>query len=175
MFYALKEDILPVLEAVEQDYPLKYIRTGSRLQPEFETFFSCAEILNLGKATQDSAINCETFLITEAANRVRIRTNSPPVGPKRFFVDQLLNPDTVTFSSGGRWNEDIVLYGRIATASDSEFSQKLMKRFHSVIKKRFTKIRAFFVGSEAHKLLDQGKRLTLAVQTPCEFDLTTTP
>jgi len=47
------------------------------------------------------------------------------------------------------FGEDIVLHGRVGTASETPASQELMKRFHSVIKKNFTKVKAFFVGPAA--------------------------
>jgi hypothetical protein len=46
-----------------------------------------------------------------------------------------------------------------------------MKRFYTAIRKRFTKVRAFWVGPEALALLHAGKRLTAATQCPPEFDL----
>ena len=44
--------------------------------------------------------------------------------------------------------------------------------FAAHIRKSFRKIRAFCVGSHAEALLDAGKRLTVAEQSPREFDLT---
>ena len=90
-------------------------------------------------------------------------------------MDQLANPDTVTLTPGGVWTQDIVLYGRVATASDSKASQELMRRFACAIKKQFTKIRAFYVGPKARELLDKGKRLTIAAQSPRDFDLVREP
>jgi hypothetical protein len=78
----------------------------------------------------------------------------------------------VEFKPGGIWNEDVLLHGRIATASESQISQALMKRFQSAAKKTFSKVKAFYVGPKALVLLDSGKRLTISAQSPREFDLT---
>jgi hypothetical protein len=86
-------------------------------------------------------------------------------------VDQLRNPDSVTFTPAGIWDDDVILHGRVATASDSEASQALMRRFHVAIKKGFAKVKAFYVGPQAMELLKAGKRLTIAAQSPREFDL----
>ncbi len=94
-------------------------------------------------------------------------------GVERFCVDQLVNPDTIWFTPGGVWGEDFVLNGRVGTASDSDPSRYLMKRFDSAFKKRFRKIKAFLVGPGALAFLEAGKRLTAAVQSPRDFDLTT--
>jgi hypothetical protein len=88
-----------------------------------------------------------------------------------FVMDQLVNPDTIEFTPAGMWNEEIVLHGRVATASDTPGSKELMKHFRSALKKHFVKVNAFYVGTSALQLLKQGKRLTLSLQTPRAFDL----
>jgi len=93
------------------------------------------------------------------------------VGVRRFAIDQLKNPDTITFSPGGLWNNDILLHGRVATASQSKSSQALMKRFKAALQKTFVKVKAFYVGPQALMLLKNGQRLTISAQSPREFDL----
>jgi hypothetical protein len=46
-----------------------------------------------------------------------------------------------------------------------------MKVFKSETKKRFRKIKTFYVGQEAERMLDEGKRLTAAAQSPQWMDL----
>jgi hypothetical protein len=157
--------------AVERDEPLKYARIGQFTKPDSETFAYGAEIPNLGKATADSAINCESFLVTRCPMSLKVRSIKASAGVERFCVDQLLNPDSVTFTPAGLWDEQVVLHGRVATVSASGLSQELMKQFSSAFAKYFSKIKAFFVGTKALALLDAGKRLTISVQSPREFDL----
>ena len=174
-FFALKEDLVPVLELVESKGRLKYILMGNFLKHEFKDgngFYAGAEIANLGAATAESSISCEDFLVSEAETPINLRTFRASDGRERVCVDQLANPDSVTFTPGGIWNEDVLLSGRIATASDLSISQALMKRFHSAIRKTFSKVKAFYVGPQALALLENGKRLTQAVQSPREYDLT---
>ena len=89
-----------------------------------------------------------------------------------YSFDQLENPDTITFSAGGLW-KDMLLYGRFATctASFSPISKKLLQRYTYHVRKHFKYIGAYYVGQEAEEMLRQGKRLTLAEQTPKNFDL----
>jgi len=91
-------------------------------------------------------------------------------GP-RYVFDQLLNPESVTFSPGGFWGENILLHGRFATVSTATFSLELMKLLGAAVRKRFGKIKAFYVGEEAMKMLDNGTRLTIAAQSPRTLDL----
>ena len=62
LIYAVKEDLLPVLELVESKGPLKYAVTGNFLaqeaQDRFKVFNSGVEIPNLGKADAESSMAC---------------------------------------------------------------------------------------------------------------------
>src|SRR5438132_7538400 len=159
LFFALKEDLVPMLELVENKGPLRYVLTGNFLKREFKqiVFAAGASIPNLGKATADQWISCEAFLVCERETAVNLRTLQGYDGHERICIDQLANPDSVGFTPGGMWNEDVVLNGCVRTASESQASQALMKRFQAAIKKTFSKVRAFYVGPKAHTLLDSGK------------------
>ena len=91
-------------------------------------------------------------------------------GP-RYLFDQLINPDTISFTPGGIWLEDILLYGRFATASETKESIELMKIFRNLVRKNFRKLKAYYLGAEAEEMLDNGKRLTIAAQSPPEYNL----
>jgi hypothetical protein len=93
---------------------------------------------------------------------------------ERFAVDQLFNQDTVVLTAGGIWTEEVLLNGCLATVSDSPPAQALMRRFHSAFKKTFVKIKVFHVGPKAVVMLDNGKRLAGAAQSPRELDLSRT-
>ena len=62
-------------------------------------------------------------------------------------------------------------YGRFATVANLEFATAFMKAVRSSVRKRFEKIQAFYVGAEAAQMLDAGKRLTIAAQSPPDYDL----
>src|SRR5262245_19610778 len=172
LFFAVKDDLLPVLELIEGKGALKYARMGNfashLIKDGIGAFDTGAGIPNLGRASADSAAACEAFLICERGTPIKLR----PVQGERVCVDQLANPDSVEFKPGGMWTEDVVLHGRVATASDSEISKALMKRFQAAVKKIFSKVKAFYVGPKALALLEGGKRLTISAQSPREFDLT---
>ena len=174
LFFALKEDLLALFELIDNNSSLKYVLTGNfstnEIKNGLKVFAAGAEIPNLGKATAKSAVACDGFLVCEPEMTVNWRLLPGNTG-ERVCIDQLVNPDTVTFTPGGIWDENIVLHGRVATASESPISQALMKRFQAAIKKTFTKIKAFYVGPMALRLLESGKRLTIAAQSPRECDL----
>jgi hypothetical protein len=103
---------------------------------------------------------------------VNVRPIKATIGVERYCVDQLSNPDSITFTPAGVWSPDVVLHGRVATVSESPISQALMKRFNSAFRAQFTKVQAFWIGHNARALFDAGKRLTLSAQSPRDFDLT---
>jgi hypothetical protein len=172
-FFALKEDLVPMLKLVESKGPLQYVLTGNFPKREFKqiVFDTGLKIPNLGKATADQWIGCDAFLVCEREATINLRTLHGYDGHERICIDQLANPDSVTFTPGGMWNEDVVLNGCVGTASESQTSKALIKRFKGAIKKSFSKVRAFYLGPKALQLLESGKRFTGAVQSPREFDL----
>jgi hypothetical protein len=175
LFFALRDDLAAVIEVVEANTQIKYVRMGNFTTPETETFLSGLELPNLGKADSDSASTCTSYLVCRRDTPVNVRALEGAGGVSRFLVDQLSNPDTVVFTPAGLWDDDTLLHGRVATISESELSQEMMKVFGAVFRKKFTKLKAFFVGPMALAFLNAGKRLTSSAQSPREFDLIPDP
>ena len=171
-FYATKEDLLPMLETLESKGNVKYVLRGIFAEPSVIALDHGKDIQNLGSATTDASVSCEAFLVCEPELQIFPRSVEV-LGEERFFIDQLYNPKTVTFTPAGMWNPDTLLEGSVTTASDLQESQRLMKRFHSAIKKHFVKVKGYWVGPEALKFLQSGKRLTVAVRSPEEYNLST--
>ena len=172
-FFAVREDILPVLEAVERKLPVKYVRVGRFLKQELDTFPRAADIPDIGKADHESAICCTTFLICDPSLRVIVTAVNQYNGVTSFHIDQLLNPDTMTFSWGGIWTDEVLLYGRFATVSESfsPYAKLLMNKFRYQVRKQFARVQEAYVGPTAFQLLKAGKSLTIAEQSPRTYDL----
>jgi hypothetical protein len=166
-FYATKADLLPALEKIERGISLTFARCGRYPTPTCTTYESASSIPSLGNATADSAVSCEAYLVVPRTVEVIFRE----IGMFDFAVDQLMNPASITFSPGGRFTSDVLLYGRVATASTTPESKALLRRFERVLKKDFHRIAAFYVGPEALALQKEGVRLTAAQQSPKEYDL----
>ena len=172
-FFATKRDLLPVLAEAESKEPLKYVRMGRFLSRVVEGYSCGADIPNLGIATSASAVGCDRFLICEPDLAINVHRVDQSDGVRSYHIDQLYNQDTITFLTGGLWKSDILLYSRFATvyASTSKTAKRLMHRFDYLVRKHFKKVGAYYVGSEAYNLLEAGKRLTIAEQSPRDFDL----
>lgn len=172
-FFALRRDLIPVLDAVEGKQALKYVRAGRFLTPELEVYSHGADIPDLGKATRESAVGCACFLVCAPDLLVNVEPVDQYDGVRSYHVGQFYNPDTITLSPGGLWTEDVLLYGRFATvsASFSDYAKRLMGRFRYQSGKQFVRVQGSYVGPGAMELLKAGKRLTMAQQSPPEFDL----
>ena len=144
------------------------------LAPRYEVYDRGSDIPNLGIAACESAIAYDTYLVYEPDVSIEARVIDESSGIRSYRIDQLINPDTISFSPGGIWKREIALYGRVATvsASFSESAKLLMRRFQSAIRKRFVRLKAYYVAPKALELLKSGKRFTIAEQSPREFDLT---
>lgn len=173
-FFAIQGDLLPVIEIVESKAPLRYTLSGNfraqDLQGGPRLLNSAVEIPNLGVASDKSASGCTAYLACECDTAVSLRRFQGNDGP-RVCVDLLANPDAVMFTPAGQWNESVVLYGSVGATSGTKTSEALVRRFRSALKKVFTKVQTYFVGPRALELLKSGRRLTIAEQSPLEFDL----
>jgi hypothetical protein len=171
LFFALKDDLLPVFSVIENERSLVYTKTGLFKVRDLVQLRNGSAIPNLGSADADSSIACETYLIVEQSNVVETRSIRQLDGTVRYGVDQLVNHDTVTLTTGGEWLDGTILSGRIATASDTVKSQELIKAFNSAIRKNFRKVNSYWIGPSAYARLQAGSRLTDAVGSPSEYDL----
>jgi hypothetical protein len=171
-FFATADDLIPVFEQVEAMRLLQYARCGNFETPRIHFFFSGALLPSLGeRLAHESAIAGPRYLISERGAHVTVRKISLNSGGEHFAIDQLMNEDTTVLWHGGIYKEGVLLYGRVDTASKTKGALQLQRSFTNAIRKHFKRVRAFWVGPNAERLLDLGWRLTAAEQCPPELDL----
>jgi hypothetical protein len=172
LFFGLRQDLMPVFEDLERAIPLAYTKTGRFLNRSFDSFDRASKIPNLGIASADTSINCETYLAGRQDISIVPRVVNEINAGETFRIDQMLNPDTVAVTPAGVHGEEIILQGRVATISNSQQSQFLMRTFQGGFRRQsFLKIKAFWVGPHALVDYKAGKRLTTSVQSPKDLDL----
>ena len=176
-FFALRDDLLPILEAIESKEPIRYALMDRFLEPHYPTYSSGAEIPDLCIATHESAIACPMYLIYKRGTNPVLRLvthtdrENKPIG-KSYHLDQLENPDTVVLHPSSLWKGEILLYGSVRTVAWSDdWAKKLCARFQAAIRKQFKKVSGYYFAPGAFEMLKAGKRLTLAEQTPKTFDV----
>jgi len=170
-FFATERDLVNVLQAAECDRPLKYTQAGMFDEPIASTFGSCLQLPNLGTAASGDQ-NLEPFwLITDATANIQFEVVPQRRGGTRFGIDPGTNPASVVLWPGGRFDNSCIVAGKISTTMANSVSMQLMNLFTREIKRRFKRIRSFFVGPDAENLLDAGYRLAHSAQSPVECDL----
>jgi hypothetical protein len=171
MFYATAQDLASVLSSLEAQKRLQYTLTGLFKVNSTEAYLSYVNIPGLGQARHPTAVANPTYLISLQGAPIRAREVPQKAGGVRYAFDQKLNEDTVAFNPGGRYGDDVILYGMIGTVSESILSKDLYGFAAKLFRDRFAKIREFLVGPEAFDLAKAGLRLTIGASSPAEFDL----
>jgi len=171
LIFALRNDLLLVLRSLEAKREIKYTRCGRLPEPKPVIWKSAADLPKLGQATCDQQAGCDQYLIMEEASPVRVKTMTMFDGNDRFDVDPSPNPDSIRLCVGGEWTDGTIIPGAIDTMSLSPISKSLMRALHSGVKKHFTRVQSYWVGPDALAALRSGRRLTIAVQSPAEYNL----
>lgn len=171
MFYATAADLRPLLSLLETQKNLQYTLTGLFDTSTPQTYRSYVDIPDFGTALHPTSIANPEYLVSPQGATVRIRDVPQRRGGVFYAIDQLLNQDTIVFGPGGRYQRDIMLYGRIGTVSDSPMSKGLYHFFTRPFRERFKRADEFFLGPEALDFARRGGRLALSASTPAEYDL----
>jgi|SRR5882672_6636406 len=170
-FFATADDLLPVFEIVESTSRLCYTATGLFETPRQESFVFGSTLPTLRQPAAEQSASCATYLVTPAEVAVNVRPVQQRAGGTLFAVDQLTNPDSVTFTHGGLFTSEILISGRIATVSSTVKAKVIQSVFSKAIGKLFSRVQSFYVGPAALELLLKGHRLTHSANSPREYDL----
>lgn len=171
LFYATASDLSPLLLSLEAEKKIQYTLTGLFETSEPQIYFSYADIPDFGRPNHPTAGANSPCILSPQGTALYVRPVPQIAGGIRFSISQRGNDDTVAFSPGGLYGNDVLLYGEISTISDSATSKNLYKFLAKLFRKHFTKVREFLVGPEALALSKSGLRLALSGSTPPEFDL----
>jgi hypothetical protein len=171
LFYATASDLGSLLSSLETQTKLQYTLMGLFNTDELQTYLSYTDIPDFGRPNHPTAIAGQAYLVALAGTVVQSEEVPQKAGGVRFHVSQKLNDDTVAFLPGGRYGNDVLLYGQIGTISDSFTSKGLYDRLAKLFRERLAQVQEYLVGPEALDLCKGGVRLTLSASTPSQFDL----
>jgi len=169
-FFATRDDLLSICDDVESNEHLVYTEMGHRMKLDFRSYLSASSISTLGKASADSSVSTTSYLLLDKEEKVNYESRR--IGERdKFAVYEGINPEGIELTPGGIYQDGILLSGRLATMGLTKRSNQLYRLFASRIKKQFVRLGAYYVGAAAYAHLEQGWRLTDAVQSPARFDL----
>ena len=168
--FATKDDWHNLLAAVEERLAVAYVLGGRHTEPpgRIDTF---REFGNLGSASSGNASSEQIYLCLSADAEIQLRSVEQRNGDQIKFVDQQSNPDSIALKPGGKFGENIIIAGQIGIVSETDWSLQTFSTFQKEVRKQFEKIKSYYVGKEAQRLLDEGWRLTANARSPQEYDL----
>jgi hypothetical protein len=169
-FFAMRDDQIALLGAVETRAWLKYVVSGLLPSREPKICYVGADIPTLGVARHESAIHGDSYLVMGRSEEIYVREVKQQQGGVLYSISQERNPNTIIFLHGGVI-ENVLLYGKAGTIWKTEASLKLYRLFCDVLRQNFSKVGPFYVGKSAYEFMKAGGRLTQAVQSPSEYNL----
>ena len=169
-FFATGDDLRALFRVVEAEQQFVYTKTGHLRGENVEAYDVGADLPNLGLASGDQPVLCDTYLISPRGARIEVRRINARAG-LILTVDQLLNPDTITITLGGQFSPGVLVAGNLGAAHDTPTSRALLASWRRAIRKQWTKRSSAFLGAGALALLQAGGRLTWTVSGPREYDL----
>jgi hypothetical protein len=170
-FFATGDDVHKVLAKFEVVEAIRYTLGGSFKTSQIESYTSHIALPEMWTATHPNAIAGRRYLITPVEEYPRPIETPQTMGGIVYVVDQRSSVNSIVFMPSGLYEERVLLYGKVSTICDSEIALQLYKRLSAIIRKSFTRLKTYWVGDGAMRLLDTGYRLTLGANSPAEFDL----
>jgi hypothetical protein len=171
-FYALPNDLLAVFSTVESRQAFRYTAIAHLENAAPQSVLSGGELPTLRElAPSGSAASGHSYLVTLRDTIPVGRPIQLARGGTTYAFDPMINPDSIALTPGARHSSQALLYGRIASATDSAISKVIFECFKRAIGKHFRRINSFWVGPEAEAAWRQGVRLTIGVASPPEYDL----
>jgi hypothetical protein len=169
--FATRSDLAPGLERVESKLRLKYV---SYLDPGPLplTFASLTEVPDLGQARSGDHMTGHCYLVVDAGAQVPVRAVAGKGGQVQHLIDLDRAPPALLLRTGGVFGERALIAGNVGPVGGREESLALYRAFAPELLRGFEKIKAYQVGPEAARLLEEGWRLvTISVRSPAGYDL----
>jgi len=158
--YATQGDLLTLVREICSERPLEFVATGLFDKPE-PTVLNKPEDLSPFTA----------YLAFDKGLGITVRAVPQRGGAEKYAFDQLANPHTVILRCGGPIDGQRLIAGQIGTVSKEGQAAGLYSLFAKLVRRKFEKIKSYYVGPEAVRLLDQGVRLTPTEKSPETYDL----
>lgn len=175
MFFAVLEDIEPVIKDIESSIDIRYYNAGLQLfdSESIPAYDSILDIPNIGITFSGDWNRIDNYLVIKKKEQLIVRKIPQRTGEIKFSVDQMNNLKSIELKLGGIYQEkeNVIVAGRIATISEDEESKELYNLFSTKIRKEFKIIGAFYVGKKAKEKLMLGWRLVTNEKSPREYDL----
>lgn len=117
------------------------------------------------------AVTAPQVLAFDKGLAIAARSVPQHAGSTKFAIEQLSNAKTVVIQRGGTVEGSRLLASQIGTSSNDPASEAIYALFAKEIRRGFEKVKSYYLGSEALRLLDEGVRLSPNAKSPEAYDL----
>ena len=170
-FFATQRDLIDVLEVISSKMPLLFSCMDD-LDSNPLTYDSVSSLPDLSIAVYGEAHREKSYMLIDENAVPKVRNVDQRRGGKKQIFDQLSHPQSVVLKPGGmHFDSDSLISGQVGTISNDLWSIDLYKNSLSVFKKKFKKVKSFYIGDFAMEKLESGTRLTSNIKSPREYDL----
>lgn len=141
-FYATKEDIVGIMQVVEQEIPVEYVRMGWYETDDvkcIERYPSVCDIPHIGYGENVYYMGNRIYMIYPKSTELQFREVEMYKSHQlRYMLDTEVNPEAVFYYTGGisLTSPDVMCFAEINTLGGGPFCDHLFKR----IKKEFRRI-----------------------------------
>lgn len=170
-FFATRADLLSLLEKVEAQRSLHYVRSGNHDSKSVEIIDNARSIEQLGIALVGDRNHVPSYLLVDAKTKVNTERIQLRRGGVKYAVYQSENPKSIALNPGGEFGSDAIIAGDVGTVSRDTDSLSLFTLLSKQLKKDFAYINGWYVSKGALEAMDSGLRLTANVKSPPEYDL----
>lgn len=170
-FYSTASDLTVVLKEIERARSINYFAAGNSYNSSVTSYSRCDQIPSLGVADRETGSACMSYLVLPSEYGLTTRTVMSNDARNIYIIDQLANPNSIMLTPAGIFDSNILLRGSVGTASEADISKQIFRLFKATICKWYRKFDKCYLGREAERLLNDGYRLTIARQSPPEYDL----
>jgi hypothetical protein len=173
IFFALFDDIEPILKKMEATHDLRYYEMGMFDSNVAISYHSIFEIPDIGFVNNGDWSYDRRLLILSATSTLEIRGVPQRKGGIKYVIDPLSNPVHVALQLGGIYTGEpgVLVAGDVSTLATDSFSLEVYKSVSLGIKKSFIKKQGIYVGKEAAERLRSGWRLVFDEGRDKAYDL----
>jgi len=171
----LFEDMEDIMKDIEQKVGINYFKSGLfDSYEEIDLYNSIFDTPHPGYVDFGDWNKIDIYTINPKDIEFNLREVPQFKGGIKIAVGPYLNPKSIELKIGGIFTkkENVIVAGRVATASDDNDSIELYKLISSRIKKKFKRFGMFYVGEKAEEKLRLGWRLVTNEKLATGFDLT---
>lgn len=152
--------------------PVRYAVCGLLHGPIFQQYQSLLQFAGLGTNTTGDHVSGPTLLVVPKNIEITVEPVPQLGGGIRYALDQKPNQESIVFSPGGLYGDNVLICGHIGTIWDNPVALTLYKTFVRSLTRGFVKIGSYRVGPEAEHFMDRGYRMvTIGISSPQEYDL----